>query len=73
MGKKWLTVGEGPPEGCAHGKTSEAVVKLWPSKEGFGIVGWRVINIFLSSHPLISCWCLLLPRSSWKRKGKGIW
>lgn len=63
MGKKWLTVGEGPPEGCGHRKRSEAVVNLQPSKEGFGIVGWRVIHsIFLSSHLLIFCWCLLLPR-----------
>lgn len=36
-----------------YGKMSDAVAKLWSSKEGFGIVGWRVINIFLSSDLLL--------------------
>lgn len=70
LGKKWLTMGEEPPEGCGHRKMSKAIVKLWPSREGLRMVGWRVINVFLSSHPLISCWYLLLPRPSWK-SGEG--
>lgn len=59
-------MGEEPLEGCGHRKMRKAIVKLWPSREGLRMVGWRVINVFLSSHPLISCWCLLLPRPSWK-------
>lgn len=70
-GEKWLTMGQEPLEGCGHRKMRKAIVKLWPSREGLRMVGWRVINVFLSSHPLISCWCLLLPRPSWKPGEEG--